>query len=88
MTDYPYILFNQTPQQLRRVGARGGRASARNRRERLAKADGSSRENVETAPVHLETAAEAIATLDAQFPSLRGAEKSTRATRTSGLNRR
>ena len=31
MTLYP-VLFNQTPPQLRRSGARGGRAAARNRR--------------------------------------------------------
>ena len=32
MTNYPYILFNQTPEDLRRIGARGGRAYGRNRR--------------------------------------------------------
>jgi len=31
----PYALFRQTPQQLRRAGARGGKATARNRRARL-----------------------------------------------------
>ena len=35
MTNYPYILFNKSPEQLRRVGARGGKAQARNRRLRL-----------------------------------------------------
>ena len=35
MTNYPYILFNQSPEQLRRIGARGGKAQARNRRARL-----------------------------------------------------
>jgi len=35
MTDDSYILFNQTPQQLRRIGARGGKATARKRRTRL-----------------------------------------------------
>ena len=25
MTHYPYILFNQSPEDLRRIGARGGR---------------------------------------------------------------
>jgi hypothetical protein len=34
MTNYPYLLFNQTPEQLRRIGARGGNAQARNRRAR------------------------------------------------------
>ena len=28
------ILFNQSPEQLRRIGARGGKACARNRRAR------------------------------------------------------
>jgi hypothetical protein len=28
MTQYPYILFNKSPEQLRRLGARGGRPSA------------------------------------------------------------
>jgi hypothetical protein len=32
MTNYPYILFNQPPEDLRRIGARGGRAYGRNRR--------------------------------------------------------
>jgi hypothetical protein len=34
MTNHPYLLFNQTPDQLRRIGARGGKAQARNRRAR------------------------------------------------------
>jgi hypothetical protein len=34
MTNYPYILFNKSPEQLRRLGARGGKAQARNRRAR------------------------------------------------------
>jgi len=66
----PYILFNKTATQLRSVGARGGRASARVRRQRMAAMP------VRTdapAPAE-ETAAEAIALLDAQFPWLRGAE--------------
>ena len=36
MTNYPYILFNQSPEDLRRIGARGGRAYGRNRRGRRA----------------------------------------------------
>ena len=36
MTQYPYILFNQTPEQLRRIGSCGGKAQARNRRARRA----------------------------------------------------
>jgi len=34
MIHFPY-LFNQTPEQLRRIGARGGKAQARNRGARL-----------------------------------------------------
>jgi hypothetical protein len=33
--DQPDCLFRQTPAQLRRIGARGGRACARNRRARV-----------------------------------------------------
>ena len=75
MTHYPYILFNQSPQQLRRIGARGGKARARNRRLRLwAQAQGEP--PIAACPDRVtETTAEAIALLDAQFPWLRGAEK-------------
>jgi hypothetical protein len=73
MTNYPYILFNKSPEQLRRLGARGGRAYGRNQRVRRAQ--------MPTPPAagalpaaHGENAAEAIAVLDAQFPWLRGAE--------------
>ena len=75
MANFPYILFNQSPEQLRRIGARGGKAQARNRRARL--------QAQTQAPPHLgtirpplaQTAAQAIAMLDAQFPWLCGAEK-------------
>jgi hypothetical protein len=71
---YP-ILFNQTPDSLRRIGARGGRTCARNRRLR---------QRIDAATAHslrdpvvpaLETTAQAIATLDAQFPWLRQAQR-------------
>ena len=67
MPDYPYILFNKSPEQLRRLGARGGRAYGRNQRVRRAQmptppAAGA----LPAAPG--ETAAQAIAVLDAQFP--------------------
>jgi hypothetical protein len=71
MTAYPYILFNQTPEQLRRIGARGGRAHGRNHRARRALLPLAAR----PVPVTEETAAEAIVRLDEQFPWLRGAEK-------------
>ena len=61
MTGKP-LLFHQTAAQLRRVGARGGRASARNRRARL--------RTTAPPPPHPETTAAAIAALEAQFPWL------------------
>jgi hypothetical protein len=36
MTEYPYILFNKSPEQLRHLGACGGRAYGRNQRARRA----------------------------------------------------
>lgn len=74
---YP-ILFNQTPDQLRRIGARGGRACARNRRarQRLATAAAVSI-GPPDAPL-VETTAQAIATLDALFPWLGQAERRAR----------
>ena len=73
MTNYSYILFNKTPEQLRRLGARGGKAHGRNQRARRRLAPPSPRSDTPRAPQ--ETAAAAIARLDAQFPWLRGAEK-------------
>ena len=78
MTHHPYLLFRQTPQQLRRVGARGGKATARNRRARLSAAGPPPPETPAPQKPHRETAA-AIAALDAQFPWLRGVEKRLRA---------
>src|ERR1700732_3118023 len=74
---YPLYLFNQTIEQLREIGGRGGRASARNRRARMRAALPSQPAPLPH-PVHTETAAEAIAALNAQFPWLRGAEKRLR----------
>jgi hypothetical protein len=73
MNNYPYILFNKTPEQLRRQGARGGKIFGRNHRARRAL--------MSPPPPSLpgaeaqETTVGAIATLDAQFPWLRSAEK-------------
>jgi hypothetical protein len=72
MTHYPYILFNQTPDSLRRIGARGGQAQARNRRAR--RADLPAPPGAGSVPLPepaRETTAQAIAALEAQFPWLR-----------------
>ena len=72
MTNYPYILFNQSPEDLRRIGGRGGRAYGRNRRN--LRALGSRPLEAVAHPVpQRETTSEAIASLDAQFAWLRGA---------------
>jgi hypothetical protein len=69
------ILFNQTIDQCRRIGARGGRVRARNLR--LRKTGPAVTAASVPAPV-LETAVAAIAVLDRQFPWLIGAEYSRR----------
>jgi hypothetical protein len=74
MNSHSPILFNKTPEQLRRLGARGGRVHARNQRAQRALL--AELPQPVTAPaVPAETAAEAIAVLDVQFPWLRGAER-------------
>jgi len=72
--DQPDCLFRQTPAQLRRIGARGGRACARNRRARVRAVTAQPQKPVPPVARLAETTAEAIATLDLQFPWLRGAE--------------
>ena len=75
MTNYPYLLFNQSPEQLRRIGARGGHAQARNRRARQqAQAPLPPHPRAGIHPL-AQTTAQASRVLDAQFPWLRGAEK-------------
>lgn len=81
MTLYPYILFNKSPQQLRGIGARGGRAYGRNRRARLSAPQTPQQQLVAPLASPVTTAARAIATLDAQFPWLRGAEQRIRGPR-------
>ena len=71
---YPYALFNKSPLQLRRIGALGGKAHARNQRARRALTP------TPPAAIPLRSAArqstaDAVAALDAQFPWLRHAEK-------------
>jgi hypothetical protein len=85
VTSYPYILFNKSPEQLRRLGAWGGKANARNQRARRALVP-TPLPPVPSRPVPGETATQAITVLDAQFPWLRGAEKRVfRNTRRAGL---
>jgi hypothetical protein len=76
MTSHPWILFNKTPEQLRRLGARGGRIFGRNHRARRALMP-----PPPVAPLGSraqESTAAAIAKFDAQFPWLRSAEKRLR----------
>lgn len=75
MTNFPYLLFNQSPEQLRRIGARGGKARARNRRTRLQAQTQAQPHPGAVLPPRAQTAAQAVALLDAQFPWLCGAEK-------------
>ena len=67
------ILFKKTIDQCRMIGARGGRARARNLRMRKMRIIPKTPEVPANRP---ETAAEAVALLDRQFPWLIGAEKS------------
>jgi hypothetical protein len=72
-----YYDFTQRPEHTRRIGAHGGRAAARNRRERLRTAVLLTPPYEVEAPSECEqeTVAAAIAILDAQFPWLCGAER-------------
>lgn len=68
------ILFNQTLESLRCIGARGGRACARNRRLRQRRIAACTHPVQNFVVPATETTGEAIATLDALFPWLRQAE--------------
>ena len=68
------MLFHQTPESLRRIGARGGRACARNWRARQRLATTAAPVTVRPM-VARQTTAQTIATLDAQFSWLRRAER-------------
>ena len=74
MTEYPYILFNKSPEQLRQLGACGGRANARNQRARRALI-ATLPEAVPPPALPQQTTAADIQVLDTQFPWLRGAER-------------
>ena len=81
MTHIPY-LFNQTIEQMRRIGARGGRTHARNWRARQLAAGAGPRETPIPDTPPQETTTQAMAVLDAQFAWLRGAENPVRQRRT------
>jgi hypothetical protein len=74
MKPYP-ILFNQTVEGLRRIGARGGRAHARNWRARRQATISAAPPVVRPVLPPVETTAQAIAALEAQFPWLQGAQQ-------------
>lgn len=76
MTSHPNVLFNKTLEELRLLGARGGRISGRNHRARRALMP----PPPPTSPCAeaRETTVAAIATLDGLFPWLRNAEKRPR----------
>jgi hypothetical protein len=74
MTNYPHILFNKSPEQLRLLGARGGRAYGRNQRDRRARmAPAPAPAPRPVAPC--ETAAQASALLDAALLGQPGIER-------------
>jgi hypothetical protein len=73
MTNYPYLLFNKDPEQLRRIGARGGKAFGRNERARRALRPPPAA--IPPRAVRHETTRRAIARLDTQCPWLRSAER-------------
>ncbi len=69
--DFTRPYFNMSIEGCRAAGARGGRRSARNRRLRKSRETTAARVIIEP---DMETAAEAIARIDALCPWLRGAE--------------
>jgi hypothetical protein len=75
MTENPQILFNKTLEQLRQLGAWGGRTYGRNQRARKALA-APRPQAVRPCLAPRETVAQAIRSLDAKFPWLSGVEKS------------
>src|SRR5207253_1139367 len=78
-----YYHFPQGPGQARRAGARGGKATARNRRQRLnsAAAEVPDQKTAAAPQFHIETTATAIALLDAQCPWLRSPSRTVRIAR-------
>ena len=84
MTEYPQILFNKSLEQARRLGAWGGRTYGRNQRLRRARVKAIPAVARSRTALRAETAAEAIRSLDTQFPWLAGAERSLPRNQESG----
>jgi len=70
-----FILFRQTAESFRRIGARGGRAYGRNRRARQKLQLSVALPVLPCMPPTEESTAQAIRTLDERFPWLRGVER-------------
>jgi hypothetical protein len=75
MNSNSYILFNKSREQVRLLGARGGRTFARNQRVRRRALIALPQPPIPSLPAIGIPMAESIAMLDARFPWLRGAEK-------------
>ena len=69
------LLFNQTLESVRRMGARGGKACARNRRARQNAAAQVTAPSISVIVVPVESTTRAIARLDAKFPWLQAAKR-------------
>jgi hypothetical protein len=69
------ILFNQSLDDLRRIGARGGSAYGRNCRARSQATQSTPEPTPTTVVPPIETTVQAIAALDEQFPWLAGVER-------------
>ena len=69
------ILFNQSLDDLRRIGARGGRAYGRNCRARRRAAQSVPEPTPLSVAPPMETTAQAISALDEQFPWLRSTQR-------------
>jgi hypothetical protein len=75
MNEHPYILFNKSLEQLRLLGARGGRTYSRNQRVRRRALLPMPRPALPARGTLSTTTAESIVELDTRFPWLRGVEK-------------
>src|SRR5437879_13860522 len=68
MTNYPYLLFNQSPEQLRRIGAREIERPARRERERLQAQTEAQQQTVAVIEPRDQTGGDGSTDLDAQRP--------------------